>query len=122
MQTDRELNYRLYVQRNDGFQRSPFDREMGCYRAVQNGDIDEIERRFAVMKNQFFEGKGILSTNPLRNVMYHFVTSVALVARYCVEGGMELYAAYTLADIYIQKADNMQDVDEVILLFSRDAA
>ncbi len=117
MKTDRELNYRLYVQRNDGFQRNPFEREMGYYRAVQNGDIDEIERRFADIKDRFFEDKGILSKNPLRNAMYHFVTSVALVSRYCIEGGLEHGTAYTLADIYIQKADSMQEVNDVVLLF-----
>lgn len=117
MKTDRELNYRLYIQRSDGFMRSPFEREIGFYRAVQSGDTDEVARKFDSIKNQFFDGKGTLSPDPIRNIMYHFVTSVALVSRFCIEGGMEHDTAYTLADIYIQKADAMRDVNEVILLF-----
>ena len=39
MKTDRELNYRLYIQRSDGFLRSPFESELGFYRAIQSGDV-----------------------------------------------------------------------------------
>lgn len=117
MKTDRELNYRLYIQRSDGFMRSPFEREIGFYRAVQSGDVDEVIRKFDSIKNQFLDGKGTLSPDPIRNIMYHFVTSVALVSRFCIEGGMDHDTAYTLADIYIQKADGMRDVNEVIMLF-----
>lgn len=117
MKTDRELNYRLYIQRSDGFMRSPFEREIGFYRAVQSGDVDEVARKFDSIKNQFLDGKGTLSPDPIRNIMYHFVTSVALVSRFCIEGGMDHDTAYTLADIYIQKADGMRDINEVIMLF-----
>lgn len=117
MKTDRELNYRLYIQRSDGFMRSPFEREIGFYRAVQSGDVDAVVRKFDSIKNQFLDGKGTLSPDPIRNIMYHFVTSVALVSRFCIEGGMDHDTAYTLADIYIQKADGMRDVNEVIMLF-----
>ena len=49
--------------------------------------------------------------------MYHFVTAVALVARYCVEGGLGHDTAYTLSDIYIQRADKMKNIEELIDLF-----
>ena len=109
MKTDRDLNYRLYIQRNDGFMRSPFERELSVYRMVQAGDIEGIKKRFEIIRRNFFEGKGTLSS-----VMYHFVTAVALVARFCIEGGMELNTAYTLSDIYIQRADKLTDVEKII--------
>jgi AraC-like DNA-binding protein len=114
MKTDRDLNYRLYIQRNDGFMRSPFERELSVYRMVQAGDIEGIKKRFEIIRRNFFEGKGTLSSDPVRNVMYHFVTAVALVARFCIEGGMELNTAYTLSDIYIQRADKLTDVEKII--------
>ena len=89
MKTDRELNYRLYIQRSDGFLRSPFESELGFYRAVQSGDVIEVEKRFDSIKSKFLDGKGTLSPDPVRNLMYHFVTSVALVSRFCIEGGMD---------------------------------
>lgn len=114
MKTDRDLNYRLYIQRNDGFMRSPFERELSVYRMVQAGDIEGIKKRFEIIRRNFFEGKGTLSSDPVRNVMYHFVTAVALVARFCIEGGMELNTAYTLSDIYIQRADKLTDAEKII--------
>ena len=117
MKTDRELNYRLYIQRSDGFLRSPFESELGFYRAIQSGDVIEVEKRFDSIKNKFLDGKGTLSPDPVRNLMYHFVTSVALVSRFCIEGGMDHDTAYTLSDIYIQKADAMRDINELIMFF-----
>ena len=114
MKTDRDLNYRLYIQRNDGFMRSPFERELSVYRMVQAGDIEGIKKRFEIIRRNFFEGKGTLSSDPVRNVMYHFVTAVALVARFCIEGGMELNTAYTLSDIYIQRADKLTAAEKII--------
>lgn len=61
MKTDRELNYRLYIQRSDGFLRSPFESELGFYRAVQSGDVIEVEKRFDSIKSKFLDGKGTLS-------------------------------------------------------------
>jgi AraC-like DNA-binding protein len=46
--------------------------------------------------------------------MYHFVTAVAMVARFCIEGGMEHNTAYTLSDIYIQRADKLNDAEKII--------
>ena len=39
---------------------------------------------------------GVLSKNALTNLKYHFVITVALVTRYCIEGGMETEQAYRL--------------------------
>ena len=117
MKTDRDLNYRLYIQRSDGFTRNPFEREMSFYRAVRSGDTEEVKRRFESIKPVFLEGKGTLSADPVRNLIYHFVTAVALVSRYCVEGGLGHDTAYTLSDIYIQRADKLNDVESLIDLF-----
>ena len=39
------------------------------------------------------EGMGVLSKNALTNLKYHFVVTVALITRHCVEGGLELEQA-----------------------------
>ena len=59
------------------------------------------------------EGTGILSDDSLRNLKYHFIITIALVTRFCVEGGMEMEAAYTLSDLYIQKADKCTAADGI---------
>ena len=39
--------------------------------------------------------------------------TVALVARYCIEAGMELEQAYRLSDFYILKLDGCRTIDEI---------
>ncbi|PPJ44667.1 AraC family transcriptional regulator, partial [Rhizobium sp. KAs_5_22] len=48
--------------------RSPFERELSVYRMVQSGDIEGIKKRFEIIRRNFFEGKGTLSNDPVRNV------------------------------------------------------
>ncbi len=117
MKTDRDLEYRLYIQKNDGFTRNPFNREMETYKVIQSGNVEQAKKDFEQRRQNFLEGKGKLSDDPVRNVMYHLVTAVALVARFCVEGGLGHDAAYTLSDIYIQRADKCRSCDEVLDIF-----
>lgn len=117
MKTDRDLNYRLYIQRSDGFTRNPFQNELSYYRTIQAGDVEGVKQRFEIVRKNFFEGKGTLSDDPVRNIVYHFVTAVAMACRFCVEGGLPHDTAYTLSDIYIQRADKLNDVEKIIDLF-----
>ncbi len=114
MNTNRDLNYRLFIQKSDGFMRTSFQSEFSQYIAIQNGDIDFVKEHYALVRKDFFKGKGNLSDDPLRNVMYHFVVAVAIISRLCVEGGLRHDTAYTLSDIYIQRADKYTNVDKII--------
>ena len=62
------------------------------------------------------EGFGTLSQDPLQNLKYHFTITVALVARYCIAGGMNLADAYSLSDYYIRLADEATDPKEITAL------
>ena len=80
----------------------PYDREMAFYQSIKNGDMEEMLRLFTPFK---VEGFGKLSDNPLRNIKYHLIITVAFITRYCIEGGLEMESAYNLSDIYIRKID-----------------
>lgn len=117
MDTNRALNYRLFIQHNAGFQRNTFRSELEGYKYIQAGDVETVTERFKTIRKNFLDGKGTLSDDPVRNIMYHFVTSVALVARFCVEGGLGHDTAYTLSDIYIQRADKCRDCESLLDIF-----
>lgn len=117
MNTNRDLNYHLYVQKMEGFNRTPFHSEFEKYMVIQSGNVEEVRKNFAKIRPNFMNGKGKLSEDPVRNVMYHFVTSVALTSRICVEGGLSHDEAYTLSDIYIQKADKCSSCEQIIDIF-----
>ena len=101
-QTEKELSYKAFLNREYGFRHSPFEKEFEFYECVKKGDVDGVER---VMTPLGGSGAGILSNDPLRNLRYHFIVTIALITRFCVEGGMEMETAYTLSDLYILKAD-----------------
>ena len=60
--------------------------------------------------------RGILSRNALTNLKYHFVVTVAMITRHCVEAGMELEQAYRLSDFYILKMDSMTTTEDISAL------
>lgn len=56
---------------------------------------------------------GVLSKNALTNQKYHFIVTVALITRHCVEGGLELEQAYRLSDFYILKMDSCTTIKAI---------
>ncbi|MBQ7784322.1 MAG: helix-turn-helix transcriptional regulator [Oscillospiraceae bacterium] len=114
MNTNRDLNYRLYLQREEGFTRMSFNSEFEKYRIISSGNVEKVKENFVQIKKNYHKGKGILSDDPVRNVRYHFIVAVALTSRICVESGMSHDVAYTLSDIYIQRADKCQSAETII--------
>ncbi|MCI5523334.1 MAG: AraC family transcriptional regulator [Treponema sp.] len=102
MSVKEELAQTEFKNREHSVNHIPYDREMSFYQSIRNGDMAEMERLF---KPLCTEGFGVLSKNPLRNLKYHLIITVAFITRYCIEGGLEMEQAYNLSDIYIQKID-----------------
>lgn len=110
---DQILSYKLFLQQEyENFHLS-FDNEMLFYNAVRNGDFEEVKK---YMKPLTIDGLGKLSKNPMRNLKYHLIVTIAMITRFCIEGGMQSEAAYTLSDIYIQQMDNCNDLEELVVL------
>ena len=118
MDTNSTLNYRLYLQRQQEFIRDDFHAEFRQYNRIKNGDVEGVKERFKIARHKFEEGRGVLSDNPLRNMIYHLVVSAAVVSRMCIDGGMDRDVAYTLSDIYIRKADVAKSTEEVLDLMA----
>ena len=87
-----------------------YDREMAFYQSIGNGDMEEMKRLFVPFS---VEGFGKLSDNPLRNIKYHLIITVAMITRYVIEAGLEMEAAYNLSDIYIRKIDVCGNEDSI---------
>lgn len=94
----------------------PMEEEYSFYQAVKSGNLDEIRRNCEQNTFGNQNGMGLLSNDPLVNIKYHFVITVAMITRHCVEGSMPLEQSYRLSDFYIQKLDHCHSVDEVIHL------
>jgi len=59
-------------------------------------------------------GRGILSAEPVRNLTYHLVVTAALITRFCIESGMNPEIAYSLSDLYIQRADRCMSAEQLV--------
>lgn len=101
-QSEKELTYNSFLNREYSFKHSPFEKEFEFYDCVKNGDTEGVKRHMTALGSS---GAGMLSDDPLRNLKYHFIITIALITRFCVEGGMEMETAYTLSDLYILKVD-----------------
>lgn len=115
MSIPRELLYQQYVHRELETFRAPYDPEPEFYSYVKQGNLKKIRE---LCQEPFHEkrGLGILSDSSLQNLKYHFAITAALLARYCIEGGMDVTESYDLSDYYIHKADNMQSAEELSAL------
>ncbi|MBR1721711.1 MAG: AraC family transcriptional regulator [Treponema sp.] len=88
----------------------PYDKELSFYQSIRNGDMEEMHRLFTPL---CVEGFGKLSENPLRNVKYHLIITIAFITRFCIEGGLEMESAYNISDIYIRKIDTCNSIEEL---------
>lgn len=94
----------------------PMEDEYLFYHAVKTGDVNFVRKNCEEGAFANTDGMGILSHDPLTNMKYHFVITVAMITRYCVEGGMELEQSYRLSDFYILKMDSCMSVNEIVSL------
>lgn len=107
---NKELVYLAYVRRESQFIHHTYDDERRIYELIQRGDASAADLGY-----EKFTGthNGTLSRNPLRNKQYLFVVETAQAARACIQGGMSYQTAYDLSDLYIQKADECNAVEEL---------
>lgn len=110
LDTRRALSEHLFVNREVGFRHAPFEREMAFYESVRSGNLETVKALFTPLGG---EGFGTLSQNPLRNLKYHLVVSIAMVTRFCINGGMQPEEAYNMSDMFIQKTDRCHSIEEI---------
>lgn len=116
MAFEQDLFYREFIQREEEFLRAPYNPEMEFYSYIQAGDIDTVKKMCEEQPLIDKPGLGRLSKDKLKNLRYHFIITTALVARFCINGGMQYSEAYTISDMYIQKADlctNTQQISDL---------
>ncbi len=118
MDTNSILNYRLFIQRQEEFIRDDYHAEFRQYNRIKSGDVEGVRDRFKIARKKFEEGRGNLSDDPVRSMIYHLVVSAAVMSRMCIDGGLDRDTAYTLTDIYIRKADVAKDTEDVLDLMA----
>lgn len=104
------LSRHLFYNRENGLYHAPLEREVTFYEAVCSGNTERVKELFTPLGG---EGFGKLCKNPLQNLKYHLVVTIAMITRFCISEGMLPDEGYNLSDIYIQKTDNCRNFEEI---------
>ncbi|MDO4157076.1 MAG: AraC family transcriptional regulator [Oscillospiraceae bacterium] len=96
----------------------PMEREFEFHNLISNGRLEEVEA--ALKKNDFLKVSEnvILSENKVQNVRYHFIVSITLITRSCIQAGMPEIQAFRLNDAYIHQADQTHQARDILLLYN----
>lgn len=106
------ISYREYLHREYNIIHAPLEPELDFYEAIKNGNITKVKKLCEESLDKK-KGLGQLSDNSIRNIQYHFVISAAMIARTCINGGLQLSEAYNMSDYYIQLADKAKNIKAI---------
>ena len=110
------MNYSMiYDIDNEELHRN-LDEEINFFRAVANGDVPAIEDNIKRHRFRDESGVGKLSVDPVLNLKYHMVITAGMIARICIECGLDAELSFRMSDFYIKKLDHALTEDEVELI------
>ncbi len=110
LDTKKAMSELLFANRESGFRHAPFEREMAFYESVCTGNLEAVKNVFVPLNG---EGFGVLCDNPLQNLKYHLVITIAMITRFCINEGMSPEDSYTLSDIYIRRTDKCSCLEDI---------
>ena len=108
----KKISYQEFLHREYEFFRAPLAPEMDFYETIRSGNLRKVR---SLLNEPFHEkkGLGVLSSEPLQNLKYHLTITIAMVARFCISGGLSTSESYNLSDYYIRLADEAQTPEEI---------
>lgn len=110
MDHQRQVVTEQFLQREYNVSHLSTEKEYDFYNAVKDGDLNKVKKIMLSLENK---NLGHLSDNRLRNLKYHLIITIALITRFCIEGGMAAEDAYSLSDAYIQQLDTMKIEEDI---------
>ena len=103
----------IYAARETGKTHTSFQYEFFLFNAIKNGDIYGVKAALDTYKASGLI-IGHMSDNPLREIHYWAVATIAVAIHYAILGGLDESEAYQLSDEYIQEIDLLQTMEECI--------
>lgn len=94
-------------------QHEPPETEFVFYNMVQQGDLDGVDQNLKSRQYRRIVEDTVLSSDMVQNFRYHCIIMLAMVTRFCIEGGMPGEQAYRISDFYIHKIDEAVTEDMI---------
>ncbi len=108
-----QLTRERFERREQELYHPTYDEELAFYDLVKSGAVEALSQKTDWDKIDAPE-RGELSANHVQSAKYHAVVSIAMITRFCIEGGLDEREAYHLSDLYINRVDERKTVKEII--------
>lgn len=109
-ESEKNFTEQWFKKREDFSEHSPFDNEIAFYESICSGNMEFVN---IFMKPLCCEDCDNLSEDHLRNLKYNTIVRTALIAHYCIKGGMTSEKSYSIRDYYIMKTDKCKTESEI---------
>ena len=108
-----DVTREIFQEREEEVKHPAFEGEMGLYTLIAEGKADRIAEYRKGKPAPDAKERGVLSEDPLRNSMYHFVAMVTMITRVCISHGLNQDIAYKMSDSFILKADHLKKPEDI---------
>ncbi|MGL6201218.1 MAG: helix-turn-helix domain-containing protein [Lachnospiraceae bacterium] len=86
--------------------------------AVEQGDITAMKKIMQINSLEV-EGIGVVAESTTKQMEYLCVSSVLLVSRAAIRGGLNPELAYDLSDVYMQKIEKSKTIEEMAFVSTK---
>lgn len=108
-----QLTKERFARREQELFHPTYDEELAFYDLIKSGNLEELDTKLNWDVIDSPE-RGELSANHIQSIKYHIVVSIAMITRFCIEGGLDEKEAYHLSDIYINKTDRQNTKKDLV--------
>ena len=108
-----EVSNKQIEEYNTNYENNSFTIEQELIAIVEDGNVSKLK---AWIKNAHATKAGKLSSDVLRQVKNTFIVSTTIFSRAAIKGNMSITDALALSDLYIQKAELMQNANDILSL------
>ncbi len=112
---DKEINQYQFEKAEQDAQHFSYQYEQRYLDAVENGNIDFFKDTL-VDEPSALQKVGLLARSSEKQLEYMIVSSTVLVTRAAIRGGLPPSSAYALSELYLQKLEKCQNLQEILSL------
>jgi len=105
------LTHKLFITDEEVNSYLPYEADSTFFEAVKCGDVETALAHKPLLKSPT---KGSLSEDPIQSMKYHFVISLVVLIRVCIEGGLSVESGYKRAEWIIRTLDQKKDEKSLI--------
>jgi len=112
-EVDRSLTHALFSARENQVMHTLASYEHYVLQAITDGNLPKLKQ---ALLSPVSGSVGKMSDDPIQQEKYTFICFITLVTRAAIAGGLNQELAFSLSDIYCQKADRLHDISEITKL------